>query len=69
MCWETVQPLARRGAFDAMRENVPGVSQGPGYNRKGEAIRSDRDIWVGVTGLRLIALDPGPIQAHFTILC
>jgi hypothetical protein len=38
--------VPRKDAFDAMREHVPGVARGPGYNRKGESIRNDRDIWV-----------------------
>lgn len=38
--------IPRRQAFDAMRDHVPGVSKGPGYNRKGDALRPDRDIWV-----------------------
>jgi hypothetical protein len=38
--------IPRSHAYDAMRDHVPGVVGGPGYNRKGEALRPDRDIWV-----------------------
>lgn len=38
--------VPRNCAFDAMRERVPGVEKGPGYNRQGLALRPDRDIWV-----------------------